>query len=113
MRKYVIAGILIATFAACHVTKKTTKPALDCTTVPSTYKTDILPIINQNCSNSCHGYGSKHGDFTTYDGLNAVVKSGEFELRVLINQSMPPKGPLPEEDRKKIRCWLNNGALDN
>jgi len=108
MKKFFILGMVI-TLAACHLNKKN---QLDCTSIPSTYTNDIAPIISSNCL-TCHGYGSKHGDFTTYDGLNAVVKSGEFEQKVLIKKEMPPKGPLPEEDRKKIRCWLNNGALNN
>jgi hypothetical protein len=112
MKKYLIAGILSLTLAipfACHLTKKN---QLDCTSIPATYANDIAPIISKNCL-KCHGYGSNKGDFTTYDGLNIKVKSGEFEKEVLIKKEMPPNGPLPEEDRKKIRCWLNNGAPNN
>lgn len=112
MKKYLAAAALLVLVYipfACHITKKAT---LDCTTVPSTYKNDIAPIIANNCM-PCHKAGSEKGDFTTYEGLNVKVKSGDFEREVLIKQQMPPKGPLPEEDRKKIRCWLNNGAQNN
>ncbi len=113
MKKFLIAATLIVvTFSvpfACHLTKKA---QLDCTTVPSTYSKDIAPIVTNNCM-PCHGYGSKKGDFTSYQGLKNVATSGDLEQKVLIKQEMPPKGPLPDSLRKKIRCWLNNGALNN
>jgi hypothetical protein len=110
MKKYLVTGIiLIAVISACHIQKKA---VVDCSMVSASYSKDIAPIISNNCM-PCHQAYSTKGDFTTYEGLNKVVKSGDLESRVLIKKDMPPKGPLVEEDRKKIRCWLNNGAQNN
>jgi hypothetical protein len=110
MKKYLVTGIILfAMVSACHVQKKV---VLDCSAVAASYSKDIAPIVSNNCM-PCHKAGSVKGDFTTYDGLNIVAKSGALESHVLIKQDMPPKGPLVEEDRKKIRCWLNNGAQNN
>ncbi|MBI3511012.1 MAG: cytochrome c [Bacteroidetes bacterium] len=104
----VFALIAILPFA-CITHKKAT---LDCTTIESTFSKDIQPILQENCY-KCHGKGSIKGDFTTYEGIKIKVDNGELENEVLRKQEMPPTGPLPEEERKKIRCWLNNGAMNN
>lgn len=101
-------GILLAIPFAC----KTHKAVLDCSAVESSYSKDIAPIITSNCM-PCHGVGSNKGDFTTYEGLNAVATSGELKEKVLIRQEMPPKGPLAEDLRKKLACWLSNGHPNN
>jgi hypothetical protein len=108
MKKVIVIGLVIFV-AACHLTKK---PQLDCTTIPASYKNDIAPIITNNCM-PCHKAGSLKGDWTTYEGLKSAATSGDLEKRVLVKQDMPPKAPLADSLRKKIRCWLNNGALNN
>jgi hypothetical protein len=105
----ILALIILSPFA-CKTTQK--KPTLDCSTISASYSKDIAPIVSNNCM-PCHNAGSPHGDFTFYDGINVAAKNGLLEKHVLIQKDMPPKGPLPEEARKKIRCWLNNGALNN
>jgi hypothetical protein len=61
----------------------------------------------------CHEAGSLNGDFSSYEGISGVAKNGTLEKRVFINKDMPPLEPLPEEDLRKIRCWLDNGAQNN
>lgn len=114
-KKLLLGGTLLAFTIlvpyACHLTKKST---LDCTPIPSTYTNDIAPIISANCM-PCHKAGSLKGDWTTYAGLKTAVDAGTLEKEVLIKKEMPPSSrtPLSEDDRKKIRCWLNNGAPNN
>ena len=112
----VVSGLLAITLAipfACKTQKSaTTNANAECATVPAAYVADIKPIIDANCL-KCHGQGSPKGDFTTYEGLKAVAASGELKEKVLRQQSMPPNGPLPEEQRKKISCWLNSGFPNN
>jgi hypothetical protein len=107
-------AILIILPFACKTGKSTTQSEkVDCSTVSASYSKDIAPIINSNCM-PCHKAGSFKGDFSFYDGLKSVAKNGALEKRVLIKMDMPKgKGPLPEAERKKIRCWLDNGAQNN
>lgn len=86
-------------------------PVVDCSTTNATYSNNIAPIIANNCM-PCHEAGSLL-DFTTYEKLSVVAKDGELDRRVLLLKDMPPLGPLSEDDQKKIRCWLDNGALNN
>jgi hypothetical protein len=87
---------------------------LDCTAIGSKYNADISPIIISRCATAgCHDAGSNNGDYTTYDGIKIKVKNGTFENRVLIVNDMPSNGVLSEADRKKIKCWLDNGAIND
>lgn len=122
-KKVLVPAILLSAIVvlayACHTMKKST---LDCTTVEASYSKDIHPLVMARCM-PCHKANSKHGDFTTYDGLKAVATSGDLRKHALRKMDMPPgpgdvpknvtPGPLPEDARQKIACWLNNGAPNN
>jgi hypothetical protein len=87
---------------------------LDCTTISAGYNASIKPIINANClGGGCHNTGSLNGDFTTYAGLKAKADDGSLNKRVLQDKDMPASGALPLDQRKQIKCWLENGALNN
>jgi hypothetical protein len=108
----VLATTVVLLPFACK-TQKPATPGVDCSTVSATYSKDIAPIISANCM-PCHKAGSLKGDFSFYAGLKVAADNGQLEKRVLIVKDMPKgKGPLPEEERKKIRCWLDGGALNN
>ena len=90
----------------------------ECDTNQVTYSGAILPIIQSKCAVSgCHVNGSSSGhDFTTYDGLLAVVQDGK--LLPAINHTGP--APMPQNAPKlddctiaKITAWVNDGAPDN
>ena len=110
-----IAVILLLPFA-CKIRKAPSKPLNQI----ATYKNDIEPIIMSNCM-PCHNAKSKIIDLTTYVSMSAIAKNGELEFHVLKKMNMPPRdvpsgnkpGPLSAEDREKIRCWINNGYLNN
>ena len=117
---FATAGMLIALIIipfACKTKPPvvvTPPPPLDCSTVEASYSKDIAPIIAGYCA-SCHGYGSLNGDFTNYAGLSGVAKNGKLEYHLFKKQDMPPYGNIPvnAEGLKKIRCWLNNGSMNN
>jgi len=87
---------------------------IDCSSINSAYTANISPIILNSCvSPGCHNAGSTNGDFTTYAGLKAVADDGSLDDAVNIKKTMPKNGSLSVDDRKKIRCWINNGAPNN
>jgi hypothetical protein len=107
----IIIALLIAIVPSC---KKDDLSDIDCSTIPASYNTDIKPLISSNCNTSgCHDASSSHGNFTTYLGLKLEADNGKLNQTVIIEKSMPPSGPLSLEDRKKIKCWLNQGAPNN
>lgn len=105
-------SFMLVVLPACKKEKK--EDVIDCTGVSPSYNSEIKPIISANClSSGCHNAGSSNGDYTTYNGLKAVAASGVLESRVIINKTMPPSGPLSLDNRKKIKCWISSGALNN
>jgi hypothetical protein len=94
--------------------KKDDLKNLNCNTVPSSYNADVKPIITAHCATStgCHSAGSSR-DYSTYSGLKIVADNGSLEKTTLTDKTMPPSGALSLDDRKKIKCWLNNGSQNN
>jgi hypothetical protein len=88
---------------------------LDCTPIAATYSANIKPLVTTECaaSSSCHGAGTSNSNYTTYAGLKAVADDGSLEKKVIKDKSMPPSGALPIDNRKQIKCWLNNGSQNN
>ena len=90
------------------------------------YLNDIRPILMTYCFGTgpqrCHVTNTNqgaNGDFTTYAGIKAKADNGSLEARVLNPLGgMPPSyttGPIPvtEEDKLKIRYWIDAGAPNN
>jgi hypothetical protein len=104
--------ISILLFQTC---KKDDLKNLDCSTVPATYNADVKPLVASQCATSggCHGIGSSHGNFSDYSGLKIIADNGSLESKTIKDKSMPPSGALSLDDRKKIKCWLNNGSPNN
>lgn len=99
---------------ACRKDKSNDLNNLDCSKISSGYSSNIKPIIEANClSSGCHNSGSVNGDFTTYDGVKVKVDNGSIDNRVIQQKNMPPTGSLSMDQLKKIKCWLNSGALNN
>ena len=87
---------------------------IDCNSIQSTYSSDIFPLVSAKCNSSgCHSAGSSRGDFTTYQGLKVKADNGSLEKSVLLDKDMPPSGALSQDERNKIKCWLNNGSPNN
>lgn len=76
------------------------------------YEFHIEPIVSASCATpNCHvSGGNANGNFETYDGVLAKVNNGSFEEEVIISQSMPPSGPLPDCQLQLIEAWLSQGA---
>jgi hypothetical protein len=106
-----LGAMLLILLSSCE---KDEYKDLDCSTISSAYNANIKPIMNASCNaGGCHNAGSVNGDFTTYAGLKAKADNGTLNKRVLRDKDMPTSGPLPIEQRRQIKCWLDNGALNN
>lgn len=69
------------------------------------FKTDMKPIFQQRCY-SCHQSG--YWDWTKYD--NAFKYKDKIRWRVWETRTMPLGGNITEDERKKIRDWVDQGA---
>jgi hypothetical protein len=79
------------------------------------YATDIKPIIDSKCVVCHNSAGSGTGDFTDFNVLKSKVESGIFKTRVFTLKDMPEASstPLTEVELEKLRCWVEQGALNN
>lgn len=82
--------------------------------VTMSYATDIKPIIDAKCV-TCHTTGASQGDFQTHAVVKTKVDNGSFKNRVFTLKDMPPGGSpaLTEEELSKIKCWMEQGSMDN
>lgn len=90
--------------------------AASCDTSSVTYAASILPIIQNKCL-GCHSGSSPSGghNFSTHAGV-AAVKSRLFgAVNHLSGYKAMPQGgsKLPDCEIRKIRIWVDAGALDN
>lgn len=82
----------------------------DCGSNPTSYQTQIDPVISQNCAVSgCHADLQE----PLLNDVNAVQNFASKINNVVQNGTMPPTGSLSDEDINLINCWINQGALDN
>ena len=79
-----------------------------------TYNNGISAIINAECNaTACHGTGSSQAEFTTYAGMALAISNGNFEKKVLVDQTMPRNGFLTQDQIDLIQCWVDNGYPEN
>ena len=90
------------------------------------FESKIAPVLIQRCV-ECHNHREASGglDLTTSDGLHQggdsgkILEAGEPErsdlLQRVLDHEMPPekrgqKQPLPDEEIKRLRTWIAEGA---
>jgi uncharacterized membrane protein len=121
------AGVALWLSSSCTTDKLSEpQPIVEvgfCDTIPATYDGLVKEIIDLNCAYSgCHlASPVAPGNYTTYEGLQNIINSGEFELRVITERAdeehgMPPyyvpngkPEDLTEMELDIIRCWIDAG----
>ena len=90
-------------------------PKFDCSKKQSTYSGDISGIISSKCT-ACHNpNGSASGDpISTYqDAFDHAQEIADDCINGV--NPMPPVGSpqLTDDEKAKLKCWLDNGAQNN
>ena len=85
-----------------------------CDGVTSKYSTDVQAIFLTSCllGSNCHSTGSTNtgGELTDYN----KVFNKRVAIKAAVNSGvMPQTGSLTTEQRKKIICWIDAGAVNN
>jgi len=87
------------------------EPPLDCSTNTITYDDHVYGILESSCNTTaCHD-NSSQGAFGAFSTLSASRKEN-IATRV-VNGSMPPGGNVSSAIIDTIRCWQENGYLEN
>lgn len=77
----------------------------------------VQPVLLNNCAKSgCHD-GNNEFSLSTYDDAMGIVKPGDAGnsrmYHSIISRSMPPDGPLTNEQTLLIYTWIMQGAKNN
>lgn len=75
-----------------------------------TYTLIVKPIIDTNCT-QCHS--TNGGQFPNLDSYNALSANANAVLAEVQSRRMPKGGSLTTDEIAAIKCWVDNGALNN
>ena len=84
-------------------------------TVTISFANDVMPILEAHCI-SCHQQGNTSGgyDLSSYNAIAANANAVIGSMKANGYQLMPIGGPaLPDSTIQKIKCWIQQGKLDN
>jgi hypothetical protein len=91
----------------------------ECDTTNVTYTGTVAPILDSYNCISCHGSSFPQGNVVlgNYDDLKIVVDNGRFWGAINHDDGyspMPQNLPKMDDcDLKKIRTWMDEGAMNN
>jgi uncharacterized membrane protein len=84
-----------------------------CNGTTFSFATDVKPIIDSKCAISgCHGTGSGNGPgaLTSY----AAISQSKNQISAAVSSGIMPKGSsLTSDQKNKILCWIQSGAMNN
>ncbi|WP_281989471.1 c-type cytochrome [Aquimarina aggregata] len=104
-----VFGICIA-FSSCeyNVENEDGPIEIDLCDPAISFATQVKPIIDNNCI-TCHG-GNQAPDLRTFAGISANAERVKDQVTT---RRMPLGGSLSNEQIETIRCWVENGGLNN
>lgn len=113
-------GLIVSTFSSCYYdnAEDLYPQPIECDTLNVTYSESIAPIMSISCD-ACHGDISPNANVKTnnYNDLKVIADDGR--LWGVVNHE-PGYSPMPKDrpklndcDLKKIRVWIDNGALND
>ena len=113
-----LLSIFILVIPGCYIDKEEllypgSTLAVDCTSTPAKFATDVQPLILSKCAVSgCHNASASGGlIFQNYAQVNAA--KDRINARAVIEKTMPASGALLPAEIAKIKCWIDGGALNN
>lgn len=113
MIKYIGIGCVALAAAAC-AKDKTQKP--ECFDSVS-FQTDIMPMVEQNCSTSgCHDVSAAGGyELLTYSEVKASADIMLSAMNYETGLSPMPQGAPPMDSTiiGQFNCWIKQGTPDN
>lgn len=105
--------VLVWNFSACTKDQVPVIEVLDCPDTVS-FAVDVLPVMQNECF-GCHAPGNSTGyTFTDHASIASQSTAIIGAMRGDGYDLMPEGGPaLPDSVIQKIRCWVQQGKLNN
>ena len=84
-----------------------------CGTVSAKFSTDVLPLITSKCAvPGCHDATAQGGRvFQNYSQISDA--KDRIHVRAVVEKSMPEGGALSAAEINILKCWIENGGLNN
>ncbi len=118
LKKWAAGSTLLFLMAGCYYDKEEllypgSNTAVDCSTLSAKFSADVSPIISSQCATTgCHDATASGGIvLQTYSQVAAA--KDRIQTRALTEKTMPPSGPLTNQQINAIQCWINSGAPNN
>lgn len=109
-KNLIFIPLMFVSFFYIACTDKLQAP-MDCENVRITFDEHIEDILDRNCSFSgCHD-NQNQASFSPYFSLDDARKNAI--VYNVLNGLMPEDGNIPYTDVDTIRCWQENGFLEN
>ena len=111
---FILSLIIISVYFISSCTDKLPEPSLDCSSNRITYDDHIMGILESNCNTSgCHDNINTDnlGSFGVFSTLSTSRKQ-DIATQVA-NGTMPLSGNISSAVADTIRCWQENGYLEN
>jgi hypothetical protein len=84
-----------------------------CDTIPASFNAVVFPLITSRCASpGCHDETAS-GGFTFQNYSQISDAKDMINTQAVIQKTMPETGPLSTAEINKLRCWIENGGLNN
>ena len=119
MKTTIILLLAMAVTAGCYYDNE--EELYNCTVYPAAikYSTTITTILNSYGCTGCHSGGSPSAgiDLTTHPGVAGVANSGRLYGAISHSPGFIPMpqggGKMNQCDLRKVKAWIDAGALNN
>ncbi|WP_299896499.1 cytochrome c [uncultured Aquimarina sp.] len=105
-----ICLLAVSIFYSCETNVEEETVAIEVCDDEISFSSDIKPIINNDCIRCHGGSGNQAPDLTTFENIS---NNANRVRREVVNRTMPLGGSLSNNEIELIRCWIDNGALNN
>jgi uncharacterized membrane protein len=101
--------LLLGGASSCGFYREKSQPGVDLTQTDLTYANVNARIFSRQCI-ECHNSSAAEAGIVLdhYDSVKANLE--DIEQEALIEQAMPPDGPLSSSDQTLLRAWIDAGA---
>lgn len=113
-KKTLMVMLLLAMVAAhgCYYENAGLEP-IDCTNVQPKFSTDVLPLIQSRCATAnCHD-ASASGGIILQNYTQVFTVKDRIKTRAVVQKTMPVFTPLNAAETATLKCWIDNGAINN
>ena len=77
------------------------------------FSTDVLPLIQSRCATAnCHD-ASASGGIILQNYTQVFTVKDRIKTRAVVQKTMPVFTPLNAAETATLKCWIDNGAINN